>query len=138
MDLGLVNRTDYYTGVIFRGYIDGCGEAILSGGRYDKLISEFGYDIPATGFAANVDAIAKTIANTVTQSVSKKPTSIVFGEDGYVIDSMAYFKELTNDGIPSEYAVFDDIDDVRSYARRKEIAEIHIVSDKITVEKVGG
>ena len=137
VDLGLVNRTDYYTGVIFRGYIDGCGEAILSGGRYDKLISEFGYDIPATGFAANVDAIAKTIGNDKAQSCSKKPISIVYGEDGYVIDSMAYFKRLINDGMPAEYAVFDDINDVRSYADRKGIAEIHIVSDKITVEKVG-
>lgn len=50
---------------------------------------------------------------------------------------MAYFKKLINDGVLSEYAVFDDIDDVRSYASRKGIAEIHIVSDIITVEKVG-
>ncbi|NMA79871.1 MAG: ATP phosphoribosyltransferase regulatory subunit [Clostridiales bacterium] len=138
VDLGLVNRTDYYTGVIFRGYIDGCGEAILSGGRYDKLISEFGYDIPATGFAANVDAIAKTISDNNVQLIDNRPTSIVFGEDGYVIDSMNYFKGLISEGIPSEYAVFDCIDDVRSYSKRKGIAEIHIVSDKITVEKVGG
>lgn len=137
VDLGLVNRTDYYTGVIFRGYVEGCGEAILSGGRYDKLISEFGYDIPATGFAANVDAIAKTIGSDKVQHNSQSPTSIVFGKDGHEIDSMAYFKKLINDGVLSEYAVFDDIDDVRSYASRKGIAEIHIVSDIITVEKVG-
>lgn len=102
------------------------------------MISEFGYDIPATGFAANVDAIAKTISDNNVQLIDNRPTSIVFGEDGYVIDSMNYFKGLISEGIPSEYAVFDCIDDVRSYSKRKGIAEIHIVSDKITVEKVGG
>ncbi len=57
VDLGMVNKTDYYTGVIIRGYLEGYGEEVLSGGRYDKLIADFGYDIPATGFAVNVDAV---------------------------------------------------------------------------------
>ena len=33
IDLGLVHEMDYYTGVMFRGYIGGAGAAILSGGR---------------------------------------------------------------------------------------------------------
>lgn len=49
VDLGIVNRNDYYTGVVFRGYIEGFGETVLSGGRYDTLLSEFGADLPATG-----------------------------------------------------------------------------------------
>ena len=34
IDLGLVQRNDYYTGVVFTGYINGIGDAVLSGGRY--------------------------------------------------------------------------------------------------------
>lgn len=56
-DLGLVHQIDYYTGVIFRGYAQGAGDAVLSGGRYDNLLAAFGADAPATGFAADVDAI---------------------------------------------------------------------------------
>ncbi len=37
-DLGLVHQIDYYTGVIFRGYAEGAGTAVLSGGRYDNLL----------------------------------------------------------------------------------------------------
>ena len=37
IDLGLVNRSNYYTGVIFRGYAEGSGLTIVSGGRYDNL-----------------------------------------------------------------------------------------------------
>ncbi|MDR0858568.1 MAG: ATP phosphoribosyltransferase [Oscillospiraceae bacterium] len=49
---------DYYTGIVFSVYAEGSGEAILSGGRYDKLCGDFGRDIPAAGFAVYTDRIA--------------------------------------------------------------------------------
>ncbi len=57
-DLGLVHQIDYYTGVVFRGYVAGAGDAVLSGGRYDKLVEAFGRPAQATGFAVDVDAVA--------------------------------------------------------------------------------
>lgn len=42
IDLGLVHRNDYYTGILVRGYIENMGEAVLSGGRYDTLLANFG------------------------------------------------------------------------------------------------
>ncbi|MBQ8926968.1 MAG: ATP phosphoribosyltransferase regulatory subunit, partial [Oscillospiraceae bacterium] len=61
VDLGLVNKADYYTGLVIKGYLEGYGEEVLSGGRYDKLLSEFGYDAPAVGMAVSVDAVANVI-----------------------------------------------------------------------------
>lgn len=57
-DLGMVHPIDYYTGVIFRGYVEGAGTAVLSGGRYDKLCAAFGRSAEAIGFAVDVDAVA--------------------------------------------------------------------------------
>jgi ATP phosphoribosyltransferase regulatory subunit len=57
-DLGLVHQIDYYTGVVFRGYVEGAGGAVLSGGRYDALVEAFGRRAQATGFAIDVDAVA--------------------------------------------------------------------------------
>lgn len=57
VDLGLINHLDYYTGVIFKGYMACHGEMILSGGRYDDLTENYGKSIPATGFAINVDEL---------------------------------------------------------------------------------
>ncbi len=69
LDLGLVQKIDYYTGLVFCGYIDGIGETVLSGGRYDNLSARFGCNFPATGFAVNVDAVSKLImSNGVTNS----------------------------------------------------------------------
>lgn len=56
-DLGLVHQIDYYTGVVFRGYANGAGAPVLSGGRYDNLVELFGRRAEATGFAVDVDAV---------------------------------------------------------------------------------
>ena len=58
VDLGLVHRSQYYTGTVFRGYMEGSGTTVLSGGRYDHLFGTFGMDLPATGFMVNVNALA--------------------------------------------------------------------------------
>ncbi len=60
-DLGLAHQLDYYTGVVFRGYAEGAGSAVLSGGRYDTLLRDFGRNAPATGFAIDVDGVAQTL-----------------------------------------------------------------------------
>lgn len=58
IDFGLVNQAEYYSSLIFRGYISSAGEPVLSGGRYDELFKDFGEDLPATGFGINVDQLA--------------------------------------------------------------------------------
>ncbi len=58
IDFGLVNQADYYNSLVFRGYIESIGEAVLSGGRYDELLKEFGVDLPGIGFGINVDLLA--------------------------------------------------------------------------------
>ncbi|MDO4270113.1 MAG: ATP phosphoribosyltransferase regulatory subunit [Eubacteriales bacterium] len=61
IDLGLVHEMDYYTGVMFRGYIGGAGAAILSGGRYNALCAKFGRDLPAGGFGIDVESVADSL-----------------------------------------------------------------------------
>ncbi|GAB2044054.1 hypothetical protein AGATL06_05510 [Agathobaculum sp. TL06] len=61
IDLGLVHEMDYYTGVMFRGYIGGAGAAILAGGRYNALCAKFGRDMPAGGFGIDVESVAESL-----------------------------------------------------------------------------
>lgn len=60
-DLGMVPGVNYYTGIIFKGYIEGARAPVLSGGRYDNLIESFGRDLPAVGFSIDVDLILENI-----------------------------------------------------------------------------
>ena len=62
IDLGLVHEMDYYTGIMFRGYIGGAGAAILAGGRYNALCAKFGKDMPAGGFGIDVESVADSLA----------------------------------------------------------------------------
>ena len=63
-DLGLVHQLDYYTGMVFRGYVEGAGAPVLSGGRYDNLMERFGRKAEATGFAVDADAVAACLNQT--------------------------------------------------------------------------
>ena len=58
---GLVKEFTYYNGPIFEAYVDGVGEIVGSGGRYDELLGKFGYDCPAVGFAFNVTLIHRAL-----------------------------------------------------------------------------
>ena len=56
-DLGMLSEYNYYTGVIFRGYTYGTGDAVVKGGRYDRLIGQFGKDAASVGFALVIDQL---------------------------------------------------------------------------------
>jgi ATP phosphoribosyltransferase regulatory subunit len=49
-DLGELRGLDYHTGIIFQGFLQGYGQAVCSGGRYDGLMANYGSPAPATGF----------------------------------------------------------------------------------------
>ncbi len=95
VDLGLVHKKDYYTGIIFRGFVEGYGQPVLSGGRYDKLLGEFGRDADAVGFAVNVEAAAKVLLKKDRARFIKSPDVLVFGEDNIAV--MKHCEELINE-----------------------------------------
>lgn len=61
-DLGMVNHFDYYTGIIFRGYTYGTGDAIGKGGRYDNLLEQFGKEASASGFTILIDDVLSALS----------------------------------------------------------------------------
>jgi ATP phosphoribosyltransferase regulatory subunit len=61
-DLGLVRSLGYYTGAVFQVYDPAHGVPIGSGGRYDELLASFGRELPAVGFALNVESLHIALA----------------------------------------------------------------------------
>lgn len=57
IDLSMLSTYSYYTGVIFRAYTYGNGEALASGGRYDSLVAQFGKEAPAIGMCIVLDQL---------------------------------------------------------------------------------
>jgi ATP phosphoribosyltransferase regulatory subunit len=58
IDFSLINDMNYYNGIVFRGYIKGIPDGILSGGRYDGLMRKMDRCSDAIGFAVYLDRLA--------------------------------------------------------------------------------
>jgi len=59
IDFSLTGDMRYYNGIIFKGYVNGISESVLSGGQYDKLAKKLGKTCSAIGFAVYLDLLEK-------------------------------------------------------------------------------
>ena len=57
VDMSMVPRVNYYSGIIFKGHVDAIGSTVLSGGRYNNLLEDFGKSIPAIGFSIDINLL---------------------------------------------------------------------------------
>ena len=57
IDFSVGSDLGYYSGVVFRGYLEGIHTSILSGGQYDRLPRKMGRKAKAIGFAIYLDLL---------------------------------------------------------------------------------
>ncbi len=76
-DFGMLSKYHYYTGIIFKAYTYGVGDAIVKGGRYDNLLKTFGKDAPAVGFVVVLDDLMT--------AMSSQRITVPVGEDNALI-----------------------------------------------------
>lgn len=60
-DFSMSGSYGYYTGIVFRAYTYGTGDAVVRGGRYDNLLEKFGKKTPSVGFAIIVDELMNAL-----------------------------------------------------------------------------
>lgn len=59
IDLSLIGDGNYYNGLVFRGFLDGVPDRVLSGGQYDRLMEKMGRKASAVGFAVYLDELER-------------------------------------------------------------------------------
>ncbi len=59
VDFSCANDLLYYSGLVFKGYLPGIPERVLSGGQYDKLLIKMGKSSRAIGFAIYMDLLSQ-------------------------------------------------------------------------------
>ncbi len=77
-DLGMLSNYRYYTGIIFKAYTYGTGDYIVKGGRYDKLLMQFGKDAPAVGFVIVVDQLMAALSRQQIDVPVGTPGTVIF------------------------------------------------------------
>ncbi len=139
-DLSMLDGYNYYTGIIFRGYTYGTGDAVVMGGRYNNLMNQFGKDAPAIGFAFVVDELIMAMsrqginipvsyANTIIlYDIQNQAAAINLGKtmraDGKIVELIRKSKKQT-------------IEDYKTYAKREHFSSIIYFeneNDAITME----
>jgi ATP phosphoribosyltransferase regulatory subunit len=97
-EMGLISVYQYYTGIIFQGYTYGSGEPIVKGGRYDHLLSYFGKNAPAIGFALMADQLMLALdRQKIAMPVQKDQEVILYTPENRKI-AVATAESLRNDG----------------------------------------
>ena len=87
-DLSMCGTYGYYTGIIFRGYTFGTGDAIVKGGRYDKLLEKFGKESPSIGFAIVIDELMNAMI--------RQKLRIMYTRKNTIILYDAYIRKIVN------------------------------------------
>ena len=98
IDLGLLNNFNYYSGILFRGIAHGIGVPILSGGRYDELIREFGKDASATGFAIGIKELLMVLEKQDRLLNDTAKTKVVRCKPAQRVQAYKYAQELRAKG----------------------------------------
>lgn len=57
LDFSVINDMKYYSGIVFKGFVEGVAEGVLSGGQYDGLMQRMGKKTGAIGFAVYLDLL---------------------------------------------------------------------------------
>ena len=65
LDFSAVSDMNYYNGIIFRGFIAGIPDGVLSGGQYDRLMQKMGRRSRAIGFAVYLDKLHRAAGNQI-------------------------------------------------------------------------
>ncbi len=130
-DLGVMSELNYYTGVVFRAYTYEIGEPIASGGRYDRLIGQFGSDKASIGTAINVDLLCQAIARQEVLVPIESKGKLIVNKNNLVnaIQLANYFRKS---GIPATLVSKDELDAMNT-ERYDEI----IMADSAAMERYG-
>ncbi len=101
-DLGNLSRYTYYTGIFFRAYTFGTGDAVVKGGRYDHLLEHFGKEAPAVGFVAVIDQLMSALSRQkISQPLPSRRCLIIYSQ-ARLAEAIGKASDLRRDGIDVE------------------------------------
>ena len=95
IDFSIVNDMNYYSGIVFRGFIEGIPVGILSGGQYDKLMKKMGKDTGAIGFAVYLDMLERLNNSEKKYDVD---TVLLYDDNADEVDIANLIKMFTDNG----------------------------------------
>lgn len=114
-DLSMSGIYGYYTGIIFRGYTFGTGDALVKGGRYDHLIEKFGREAASIGFAIVVDDLMSALERQKIQIPHHRKNTLIVYDDGREKEAIRLAQEFRSKDKYTEIMKKDDTHSMEFY-----------------------
>lgn len=136
-DFSIYSYAKYYTGVTFQIFVSGIGRAVVTGGRCDNLLNDFGATAPMIGFGLDINACLDYIVDNNLISISKNRYLSFATLDSYKYAVMSNNK-LREKGDIVDVSMFDTLKESLDYAYTKKYSKVLYYHDeKSEVIEVG-
>ncbi len=124
LDLSIIRNFEYYSGLLFEVYCPRTIDLLGSGGRYDGLIKKFGLDVPATGFALDVDLLHESMSQSKLYSFKPEERTIVYGNPEDCLKMMQFASKIKSKGVITEL-IFGSEKNLRNIAASRKCSYIY-------------
>lgn len=125
-DLSMSGSYGYYSGIIFRAYTYGTGDAIVRGGRYDHLLEKFGKKTPSIGFAILLDDLLSAMSRQSIEVETGFSNLLVYTDETqkWAISLAKEFRKKGKTLILVKRSATETKEQFVEYARRAQIANL--------------
>lgn len=137
-DLSMLGSYGYYTGIVFRAYTYGTGDAVVRGGRYDHLLEKFGKNTPSIGFAIIVDELMSALNRQKIAVQTGKRNLLVYTEatEKWAISLAGTFRSKGKNIEMIKREPEEEREVYEAYGKRSSIASILYLRDDMKIEMV--
>ncbi len=136
VDLSMVKKLGYYTGMIFNGNTYNMGFPVLAGGRYDNLAKKMGKQLEATGFSLSLEMAMKAVERQGMEEETANSSVIVSFASGMRDKVLYVIKDVEEDMC---LQVMPDNNDIERYIKERNINTVArcLSMDEVLVIKDG-
>lgn len=136
-DFSLLSRYEYYTGIIFRGYTYGTGDAVVKGGRYNNLLQQYGKDAPAIGFAFYIDDLMMALSRQKIEITIDNSDSIILYDIEHQKSAITLANHLRKSGRKVEVirkSKKKSLDDYACYGKKNHFSGMFYLTSESMVD----
>lgn len=137
-DMSMCGNYGYYTGVVFKAYTYGTGDAVVSGGRYDHLIEKFGKQTPSIGFAIIIDELMSALSRQKI-AVETEKTNLIVYTDTTLKWAVSLAKEFRSRGKCMELIKREELESkeiYEEYGRQMQAVSLMYLNEDRTITMV--
>lgn len=125
LDLGMLHKLGYYSGVVFRGLTSELGFPVLSGGRYDTLLGEFGETAPAIGFAMGIKRILITLERQGRLDEQTEEYTVIASDMDSIVQANTHADKLRKQGEKVIFLLDPTDDEIKAMSNDAQTAQIY-------------